>query len=612
MFFGRGFPRRISIHPRGLGMLIFALFYTQAIPAARIPPQTWNDADRKQAQELQMNLFPPRARAIEGKTVIVCDTGSPIAVYAGMDVLKKGGSAADAAATVALTEIATQLGSYISYAGVLQLVYFDARTNKVYSLGAGWNSYRGETDPKSIPASQLPGLLSTRDTSSNGSGDEGRKTLVPGFMAGIEAMHSRFGKLPFAQLFQPAIWYADNGVTVTPFLSASFFSFGTFLARTPDGRRFISQAGGEHPKVGDRFVQSALAETLRGVAKEGSKYMYTGPWGRQFVAAVQSSGGKVTMADMASYEPTWQESVSTDFGGHRVFAPGSSSDGGMQVLEALNFAEEMKLDQEQPYWKDPGVFSRLARILQFAAIGAYVTPEVAAFQRDHKLSFSTADRATKAYAKAMIPLLEDDEPLARSPQNSLHSAGVVVVDRWGNVAALVHSINTTPWGTTGIVVGGVPLSDAAGFQQSRLMKVKPGDRVPDDMAPVIVMKANQPALAIAAVGVSLVPETVRIILGTFGNHADPNTLLSMPPLLYSYAATTSGESYIRKKQLVPDGAYDSEFLKQVQSAGIKVQIESRQQVLSLRGTAAFVVFDQSRHTLRSAEDPSVIDFGDAH
>jgi gamma-glutamyltranspeptidase len=61
------------------------------------------------------------------------------------------------------------------------------------------------------------------------------------------------------------------------------------------------------------------------------------------------------MADMAAYQPTWEEPIATDFGGQRVFAPGGQNNGGQAVLEALNFAEEMKLDQRQPYWKDPSL-----------------------------------------------------------------------------------------------------------------------------------------------------------------------------------------------------------------------------------------------------------------
>ncbi len=589
--------------------LMLTLLSTQVAFAADLSPQTWNAAEKKHVEQMEMNPFPAQAREVRGSSGLISDTGSPIAVYAGIQALKKGGTAVDAAATVALTQIATELGSYVSYAGVLQLVYFDASSGKVYSLGAGWNSYRRENDPKTIPGSVLglPGLSTKDDTTA-----EGRKTLVSGFMAGIEAMHSRFGKLPFEDLFKPAIWYAENGVTVTPLLSSYFSSQGKFLSRTPEGRQFINQAGSGVPKAGDRFVQAALAQTLRNVARHGAKYMYTGSWGKQFVSTVQNYGGKVTMDDMAAYQPTWEEPVSTDFRGQSIFAPGDTNEGGPELLEALNFTEEMKLDHEQPYWKDPAVFNGLSRILQFVATGPYVTPEVAAFQHERNLHFSAGDRVTKTYAKAMMPILKQSQELTSKPQSSHHSAGVVVVDRWGNVAALVHSINTMPWGTTGIVVGGIPLSDAAGFQQNRLINVKAGSRVPDDMTPAIVLNAGKPVMAVATVGVSVLPETVRIILGALGNHTDPNTLLSAPPLLYNYEAPELGRSYIWKRQLVPEGGYDSDFLQQLQSFGVTVRQETKAQVLTLRGTAAFATMDQTGGMLRSAEDPSVIDFGDAY
>jgi gamma-glutamyltranspeptidase len=130
------------------------------------------------------------------------------------------------------------------------------------------------------------------------------------------------------------------------------------------------------------------------------------------------------------------------------------------------------------------------------------------------------------------------------------------------------------------------------------------------MAPAIVLKAGKPVLAVATVGVSLLPETVRIILGILGNHADPGALLAEPPLLYNYEPPEPGKSYTWKRQLVPDGAYDAGFLHQLQLLDVDLRQETRAQVLSLRGTAAFVTMDETG--LRSAEDPNVIDFADAN
>jgi gamma-glutamyltranspeptidase / glutathione hydrolase len=600
----------MKIHRPIAAIAALALALSQMTFASDLSPEKWNPADKKRAETLEMSPFAPHARTVEGQSAIIADTGSPIAVRAGIEALKQGGTAADAAATVALTQIATCLGSYVSYAGVLQLVYFDAKSEKVYSLGASWNSYRGETDPKSIPGADLSmigAMIGVQGQTAHGA--EGRKTLVPGFMAGIEAMHKRFGRLPFAQLFQPAIWYADNGVTITPLVSSYFALQNKFLARTPEGRNFMGQAGGPGlPKAGDRFVQAELAKTLRGVATQGARYMYTGAWGQEFVTAVQRNGGKATIEDMRNYQADWEEPLSTTFGGNTVFVPGKDNEGGHQLLEALNLIEELRLDQKGPYWQDPEAFGELSRIMQFVEIGPYVTPEVAAYQRKNGLSFSPEDRITKAYAKAMAPMLQGMQSQGPASDAPHHSAGVVVVDRWGNVAALVHSINTVPWGSTGIVIGGIPLSDAAGFQQARLAAIKPGDRVPDDMAPSIALDGKTPVLATATVGSSLLPETARIILGILGQHLDLPALLAAPPLLYNFEPPQAGETYTWKKQLIPEGAYGAEFLKSLEASGINVRQESRVQVLTLKGTAVVATIDPKNGMRRSAEDPTIIDF----
>ncbi len=121
-----------------------------------LSPSKWPEAERQRVEKLEsLTVSPLEKRQIEGTGGLVSATVSPIAVYAGIRALELGGSAADAAATTALTQIATQLGSVVSYAGVFTMVYYDAKTRKVYSMDAGFNSYLGETDPKSIPVSDL-------------------------------------------------------------------------------------------------------------------------------------------------------------------------------------------------------------------------------------------------------------------------------------------------------------------------------------------------------------------------------------------------------------------------------------------------------------------------
>ena len=238
---------------------------------ADLSPGHWPAATRAKLEQGDFYFFPAFPASVQGHAVLVSATASPVAVHAGMEALRQGGTAADAAATVALTQVVQRLGSDISYAGVLKLVYFDAKTGKVSSLDGSWGSYAEEVDPKSIPDTDLSAVSGLPPPSGVGVGALGRQTLVPGFMAGIEAMHSRFGRLPFADLFQPAIWYADNGVMISPALGAYFQQRQSALRRTADGRRFASMPDGSLPKMGDLYKQPDLARTLRAVASQGAK-----------------------------------------------------------------------------------------------------------------------------------------------------------------------------------------------------------------------------------------------------------------------------------------------------------------------------------------------------
>jgi gamma-glutamyltranspeptidase/glutathione hydrolase len=578
--------------PLTLGIL--ALASATFSKAADLSPAHWPSEDRARVEALEQQPFPPTTRLVEGKSALVTATMSPIAVRAGIEALKQGGTAADAAAVVALTQVTTALGSYVSYAGGAQLVYFDAKSHKVYSMNAGWGSYLGESDPKSIPVS------------ANLDAGQGRKTLVPGFMAGLESMQKRFGTLPFPDLFEPAIWYSENGITISPVLASFFASRQSYLSRTPEGRAFMHQAGDTLPVVGEKFIQTEVAKTLRAVAQQGAQFMYTGAWGQDYVADVQREGGKATIEDMKRYQPLWEDPLNTDFGGHTIYGPGPSTLGGYDVLEAMNLIEALKVDQMGPYWKDPKAFQGLSRVLELAVITPYIHSFIASSALKYGVKISLQDRATKAYANAMLPFIDPIFNAPQKPPASNHSDAIVVIDRWGNVAALVHSINTVLWGSTGMVIGGVPLSDAACFQQARLAALSPGDRVPSEMAPVIVMTNGKPSLAVAAVGAALLPETVRILLGSLGNHVDPLTTMAAPPLLLN-------SDYAKRSMIqVPEGRYDSDFLSSLGIAGMTVQAKSQQTVLGVKGTAVMGSISASSGISQGVEVTGIFGFADAY
>ena len=571
---------------------------------ADLSPAKWKAEDKARAEQAEQMPWPLQARVVEGQQGLVTGTMSPIAVQAGVEALRQGGTAADAAATVALTQIATALGSYVSYAGILELVYYDAKSGKVTTLNAGWNSYVGETDPKSIPVTDL-GPLSFGKKATEGA--EGRKTLVPGFMAGIEQMHKRYGRLKFSELFEPAIWYAENGVKISPTLGAFFTMQQKYLSRTAEGKAFMHQAGSDLPKAGDRFVQADLAKTLRAVATQGSGYMYTGAWGQHFVKAVGGAGGKATMEDMKRYAPTWEEPLSTTFLGRTIYVPGKNSEGSYPVLEALNLAEEMKLDEMGPYNRDEKALRALTGLLRKAEADSYTDQ----YMRQNGMKSSREEQITKAYAKTAATTLAAKEPPTQG-ETPHHSDAVVVVDKWGNIAALTHSINTVLWGTTGMVVDGVPIPDAAGFQQARLAGIKPGDRVPNELTPVIAMEGTKPVLAMASVGSSLLPETVRLLVTTFANKLDPMAAMAAPPLTMPVGPMKDGETFMTRPEQIPEGAYDAEFLARLKELGVTVELKSTQDVRAIRGTVVMGTIDAKSGAVRAVETPGVYGFAEAY
>jgi gamma-glutamyltranspeptidase/glutathione hydrolase len=550
--------------------------------------------------------MPPAARTIEGRSELVSATLSPIAVHAGMEALRQGGTAADAAIAVALTQVATNLGSVVSYAGIAELVYYDARTHKVYALDAGWGSYAAEHDPGSIPKPDLSLLTQTQAKSTSGA--FGRETLTPGFMAGLQEAHRRFGKLPFATLFEPAIWYARNGVTVSPLLGFYFGMQHDKLARTAEGRGFLAEAGEALPKVGDRFVQPELANFLSQVAAHGAGYIYDGAWGRRFVEAVRREGGAVTLDDLKHYRPVWEEPLSVAFGDATVFGPGKTNQGSCAVLEALNLLDAAGTPKMGGYWSDPQAFTAYVKVLRFAQFGSYL-PGPTGFERAHGLASTCEGRLAKSYAQVVAAAIDAASRGAAPADPGHHSDAVVVVDRWGDVAALVHTNNSLMWGDTGIVVDGVPIPSAAGLNAPRLATITPGEHVPGDMAPVIAVRQGRPVAAVASVGVSLVQETTRLVVGALTRPADLPALAAAPPLLLNVQPPSGGD-LTAQPVLVPSSAYGAEFRTAVQASGLTLQDQPPGQVAALRGTAAIGLIDAGRDRVATVETPGAILFGD--
>ena len=223
-------------------------------------------------------------------------TVSPMAVYAGVR-RSQGGNAADAAATTALTQITTQLGSVVSYAGIFTMVYYDAKTHKVYSLDAGYNSYLSETDPRTIPVATLARSTGRSADRRRGQGPRDPRPRIHGRRGG----HARALWPPAIQRSVRAGHLVRRARRAYLAYPPGFFHDPRQVPRPHAGRTaFMRQAGGEHPRQ-EPLRPARARRDPEGGRRAGSRLMYTGQWGQDFVRIVQREGGKVTAEDLARY-----------------------------------------------------------------------------------------------------------------------------------------------------------------------------------------------------------------------------------------------------------------------------------------------------------------------
>ena len=162
---------------------------------------------------------------------------------------------------------------------------------------------------------------------------------VPGSVAGLAALHARYGRLPLADLLAPAIRLAEDGFQLPPRQASAFNTFRPSFSQFPSTARYFVKPGGEPFAPGDRFTQTDLGRTLRRIQEAGADGFYHGETARLVAAQMERSGGLITEADLAGYRPVWREPVCTDYRGHRVCSMPPPSSGGVALAQLLDAAE---------------------------------------------------------------------------------------------------------------------------------------------------------------------------------------------------------------------------------------------------------------------------------
>lgn len=489
------------------------------------------------------------AAKVQGKPVVARNwmvaAANPHAVKAGADALAAGGTAADA-----LVAVQVMLGlvepQSSGLGGGAFLVWYDAATGEVTTLDGRETAPLAATPRRFQDADGAP--LKFFDAVVGG-----RSVGVPGTPALMEAVHGRWGKLPFADLTAPAIAMAEEGFAVSPRLAGLIEGDRERLERFADTAAYF-MPGGDPLAAGDLLKNPAYAETLR-MLNGGAAAFYTGDNAQAIVEAVNGAmegAGMLSPVDLSIYQVKERAAVCAPYRGHEVCGMGPPSSGAVAVGQILGLLEGYDLSagpQDAQVRRLMGDAARLA----FADRGRYLADS------DY-VPVPVKGLLDEAYLAQRAALLSGDVALSEvtpgEPEfdHALHWADdislelpstshISIVDAAGNVASMTTTIENG-FGSRIMVNGYLLNNELTDFSFSShsegvpiANRVEPGKRPRSSMAPTIVLKDGKPVLAVGSPGGSrIIGYVAEAIVGVIDWGLDVQQAASIPHAVNRFGA----------------------------------------------------------------------------
>lgn len=485
-----------------------------AVASCRVAPPAPNGEpaipERRAAAYPAGWRFAPGTPATFAERAMIA-SNAPLASAAGVEILKRGGNAVDAAVAVGFALVPTwPAAGNIGGGGYMVIRMADGRTAAL--------DYR-----------EVAPLAATRDMYVDASGNVTEESVVghrsvgvPGAVAGLAAALEKYGTMSLAQVMAPAIRLAEEGFVVDSGLHRSLGGSSDLIARFAGGRLFLPEGRALAP--GARLVQPELARTLRRIAAGGADAFYQGDVADTLVAEMRRGGGIITRDDLARYRPIWREPIRSTYRGHTLIAMPPSSSGGVTMTEALNVLETY---DPLPAFGSAAYAHVLASAYQRAFIDRNAKLGDPAF-----VKVPLAELTSKAYARTLRATIDPARTtptaalggVAREGTNTTHYS---VVDARGNAVATTTTLNNSFGSGVWVEGGGYFLNDEMddfaarpgkpnmfGLVQGEQNAIAPGKRMLSAMSPTIVLDpAGQLLLVVgAAGGPTIITGTSQVIL----------------------------------------------------------------------------------------------------
>jgi gamma-glutamyltranspeptidase/glutathione hydrolase len=472
---------------------------------------------------------------------------NPLAAAAGLEMLKAHGSAVDAAiATQMVLNLVEPESSGIG-GGAFMLVY-DPVARKTTSF-----------DGREVaPASAMPAMFldaAGRPLPRGQAIPGGLSVGIPGVVGMLEMAHRKYGKLPWARLFEPAIRIAENGFPVGPKLARTIAGAPRNM---PDIARTFFHADGSPYREGEIFKNPDLAKSLRAIAAGGARAFYTGDIARQIVAAVQNAPnnkGGMTLADLAGFTPRELEPVCGDYRIWHLCSMGPPSSGGVAIVQILGMLQRFPASDLKPNsLSETHLFTQASRLAyadrakylgDASVVGvpvagltdpAYIAGRAALIDPARDMGTAAAGNPPEKHARYAPQI---------SPENH-GTSHMTIVDDGGEVIAMTTSVesgfgakimaggfilnNTLTDFSFQPVLGGAPVANAPA----------PGKRPLSAMSPTIVFDRNGNfVLGIGSPGgPSIIDYVAQSLVAILDGGLSPQEAISLPRHLNTNGGTT--------------------------------------------------------------------------
>lgn len=464
--------------------------------------------------------FQPGATASRAANGMVT-SNSALATEAGVEILRAGGNAVDAAVAVGFAMAVTypEAGN-IGGGGYTVLRLADGRSAAI--------DYR-EVAPSAATRDMFIGP-DGKPTAQSLVGH--RASGVPGSVAGLLALLERYGTKPRAMVMAPAIRLARDGFMVDGIFQQSVGQNAELIRRFAGGPLFLPK--GKPPALGTRFVQRDLARTLEEIANQGTEAFYKGRVAAAIEAEMKRGHGLITASDLANYAPAWRTPLTGSYRGFGLLAMPPSSSGGVTLVETLNILER---------WRDPAPWNSAKSLHRLSS--AF---QAAFLDRNESLGDPDfvrvpVDRLTSQPYAARIHAAIDDNRATPTPKlreqirEGSETTHYGVVDRWGNAVATTTTINSLYGSGVWVPGGGFFLNNEMddfavqpgtanqfGLVQGEANAVAPGKRMLSAMAPTIVLDHGGAVLMV--VGGRGGPRIITAVVQAIVNVIDHNMSLA--------------------------------------------------------------------------------------